>query len=219
MASAHHADGSGAVHVTRDGVDVIAHYGSVAAEIAVCTKAAGLIERPDLKQARLRGRDMFVDHALAAAMGDAAPAPGEARFVAGVWACRPEPARAMLAGPIRPIERWRAVILRAAATTAISIDVDAPPRAEAVSIIGPRAQAVVEAAALPVAVAAGCVAEGRLGGSPVDLVHEESARYLLLFADGCSDGAWHELEEAGRPLGLAHVGQSALDHLRASRTR
>jgi hypothetical protein len=219
VTSAHNADGSGAVHVTRDGVDVIAHYGSVAAEIAVCTKAAGLIERPDLEQVRLSGRELFVDHALAAAIADGVPAPGEARCVAGVWACRPAAARAVLAGPPRPIERWRAVMRRAVATTAITIELESPPRAEAVSIIGPRAQAVVEAAGLPAGVATGSVAEGRLGGAPVDLVLEECDRYLLLFADGCSDDAWRQLGMAGRPLGLAHVGQSALDHLRASRTR
>ena len=200
MASAHHADGSGAVHVTRDGVDVVAHYGSVAGGIAVCTKAAGLIERPDLEHVELRGRELFVGRSLGAAMADGVPALGEARCVAGVWGCRPAATRAL-------------------ATTGISIDLDSPPRAESVSIIGPRAQGVVEAAALANGLAAGCVAEGRLGGSRVDLVHEERHRYLLLFGDGCSDEAWDQLAEAGRPLGLANVGQSALDYLGARRTR
>jgi glycine cleavage system aminomethyltransferase T len=198
---------------------VIAHYGSVAGEIAVCTKAAGLIERTDLDQVELRGRELFVDHALAAAMADGVPTYGEARCVAGVWGCRPSATRAVLAGPVRTIERWRAVIRRAVATTAITVEVDSLPRAEAVSIIGPRAQAVVEAAALPAGLAAGSVAEGRLGGSRVDVVGEELDRYLLLFCNGCSDEAWHRLGEAGRPLGLAHVGQRALDHLGARRTR
>jgi hypothetical protein len=125
----------------------------------------------------------------------------------------------VFAGPARQIERWRAVIRRAVATTAISIELDSRPGAEAISMIGPRAGAVLEAAGLPAGLAAGSVAEGRLGGSRVELVHEEGDRYLLLFGDGCSDESWHQLGEAGRPLGLAHVGQSALDHLRASRTR
>ena len=198
---------------------MVAHYGSVAGEIAVCTKAAGLIERPDLEHVELRGRELFVGRSLGAAMADGVPALGEARCVAGVWGCRPAATRAVLAGPARTIERWRAVIRRVLATTGISIDLDSPPRAESVSIIGPRAQGVVEAAALPNGLAAGCVAEGRLGGSRVDLVHEERHRYLLLFGDGCSDEAWDQLAEAGRPLGLAHVGQSALDYLGARRTR
>jgi hypothetical protein len=87
------------------------------------------------------------------------------------------------------------------------------------SIVGPRAQAVVEAAGLPAELAVASVAEGRLGRSRVDLVREDRERYLLLFRGGCSDGAWHEIGEAGQPLGLALVGQSALDHLAARRTR
>ncbi len=198
---------------------MIAHYGSVAGEIAVCTKAAGLIERPDLEQVELRGRELFVGHSLAAAVADGIPALGQARCVAGVWCCRPAGTRALLAGPARAIDRWRAVIRRTVATTTITVELSSPAGADAVSIVGPRAQAVVDAAALPAGLPVGSVAEGRLGGSHVDVVHEEIDRYLLLFRDGCSDEGRHELAEAGLPLGLAHVGQSALDHLRARRTR
>ena len=182
MASALHADGSGAVHVTRDGVDVIAHYGSVAGEIAVCTKAAGLIERPDLEQVELRGRELFVDHSLGAAMADGIPALGQARCVAGVWCCRPAGTRALLAGPARAIDRWRAVIRRAVATTAITVELSIRWPARTPSRSSGRARRRwSRPLALPAGLPAGSVAEGRLGGSHVDVVHEELDRYLLLF--------------------------------------
>ena len=47
----------GAVMVQRDGVAVVGHYGSVSAEIAVCTKAAGLIDRSAIRQLALIGPD------------------------------------------------------------------------------------------------------------------------------------------------------------------
>ncbi len=219
MNHAMHATGSEAVHVTRDGVDVIAHYGSVASEIAVCMKAAGLVERTDLDQIELRGRELFLDHALGAAISDGVPVLGAVRCVAGTWCCRPAPGRAQLAGPARAVDRWRAVIRRAVATTAIEVEIDSLPQAEALSIVGPRATAVVSAARLPGGMPAGSVADSTVGRSRVAVVREEQDRYLLLFGDGCSVEAWRALGEAGRPLGLAHVGQSALDHIRAAGPR
>ena len=54
----------GAVMVQRDGVEVVGHYGSVSAEIAVSTKAAGLIDRSGIRQLALTGPAAQLEHVL-----------------------------------------------------------------------------------------------------------------------------------------------------------
>ena len=68
----------GAVMVQRDGLAVVGHYGSVSAEIAVCSKAAGLVDRSSVRQLAISGPEGLLDHVLAAAAPDGAPAPGRA---------------------------------------------------------------------------------------------------------------------------------------------
>ena len=68
----------GAVMVQRDGLPVVGHYGSVAAEIAVCTKAAGLVDRSSVRQFAISGPEALLDHVLAAAVPDGAPSAGRA---------------------------------------------------------------------------------------------------------------------------------------------
>ena len=74
--------------------ETVAHYGSAAAEIAVCSKAVGLVERSDLCLLDVSGAATLLEHALAPAISDAVPAAGEARCVADTWCCRIEPDRA-----------------------------------------------------------------------------------------------------------------------------
>ena len=53
------------VTVMRDGHAVIAHYGSVATEVAVCVKYAGIVQRPELGALELRGPGRSLEHLLA----------------------------------------------------------------------------------------------------------------------------------------------------------
>ena len=51
--------------------DIVPHYGSAAAEIAVCSKAVGLAERSDLLLLDVSGAPTLLEHALAPAISDA----------------------------------------------------------------------------------------------------------------------------------------------------
>jgi sarcosine oxidase gamma subunit len=195
----------------------VAHYGSAAAEIAVCTKAVGLVERPELRLLQVAGDHMLLDHALAPAVPARVPGPGQARCVAQTWCCRVAPDRALVAGAAGAVDRWRQVVSRAAATTGIAVAADALSRGEAVSIVGPKASAVLRSSSLPADLAPGAVQEGRIAGAPVAVVCEDRERFLLLFPDGCPVAALEAIGDSGRPVGLARVGHEALAHLRAAR--
>jgi glycine cleavage system aminomethyltransferase T len=197
--------------------DTVANYGSAAAEIAVCTKAVGLVERPDLSLLDVAGAQTPLQHALTPAMPDAVPAPGEARCVADTWCCRVEPNRALVAGAAGSIDRWRHVVSRVAATTGTAVSADVLPEGEAVSIVGPKAHALMERSPLPAGLAPGGVAGGEVGGAQVWVVCEDELRYLLLFPQGCPHAALDAIGDAGRAFGLARVGHEALAHLRAAR--
>ena len=100
----------------RDGVPVVAHYGSVSAEIAVTTKAAGLVDRSGVRQLAIAGEDPLVDQVLAAAVPGGGPGAGRAAAVAGTWCCRVTGSRAIVAGGTRAIGRWRQVASRTIAS-------------------------------------------------------------------------------------------------------
>lgn len=197
--------------------DVVAHYGSAAAEIAVCSKAVGLVQRSDLRLLEVAGAEAVLPPALAPAIPDSVPAPGEANCVADTWCCRVEPGRALVAGSAGAIDRWRQVVSRAAAHTGIAVTTNVLAEADVISIVGPKASTVMGMSSLPADVAPGGVASGEISGSPVSVVCEDADRYLLLFPQGCSAAALDAIGEVGRPVGLARVGHEALAHLRAAR--
>jgi glycine cleavage system aminomethyltransferase T len=197
--------------------DTVAHYGSAAAEIAVCSKAVGLAERSDLCLLDVSGAATLLEHALAPAISDAVPAAGEARCVADTWCCRIEPDRALVAGAAGAVDRWRHVVSRVAATTGTAVKADVLPEGEAVSIVGPKAPALMERSTLPAGLTPGGVAGGQVAGAQVWVVCEDELRYLLLFPQGCPVEALEAIGESGRPLGLARVGHEALSHMRAAR--
>lgn len=197
--------------------DTVAHYGSAAAEIAVCSKAVGLAERSDLCLLDVSGAATLVEHALAPAISDSVPAAGEARCVADTWCCRIEPDRALVAGAAGAVDRWRHVVSRVAATTGTAVRADVLPEGEAVSIVGPKAPALMERSTLPAGLTPGGVAGGQVAGAQVWVVCEGELRYLLLFPQECPVEALEAIGESGRPLGLARVGHEALSHMRAAR--
>ena len=197
--------------------ETVAHYGSAAAEIAVCSKAVGLVERSDLCLLDVSGAATLLEHALAPAISDAVPAAGEARCVADTWCCRIEPDRALVAGAAGAVDRWRHVVSRVAAHTGAAVTAEVLPDGEAVSIVGPKAPTLMQESPLPAGLTPGGVAGGEVAGAQVWVVCEDELRYLLLFPQGCPAEALEAIGESGRPLGLARVGHEALSHMRAAR--
>jgi glycine cleavage system aminomethyltransferase T len=209
----------GAVMVLRDGLPVVGHYGSVAAEIAVSTKAAGLVDRSSLRQLAITGPEALVDHVLATAVPDGAPAPGRAICVAGTWCCRATARRAIVAGGPSAIARWRQVASRAISTAGLAVEAELLVDAAALSLVGPRSTRIVAAAGLPAELGVGDVGDGSLAGAPVNVVREDADHYLLLFEQGHPAAVWQALWEAGREFGLAPVGNEALELLQAATHR
>lgn len=206
----------GANMVQRDGLPVVGHYGSVAAEIAVCTKAAGLVDRSSIRQLAISGPETLLDHVLAAVVPDGAPAPGRAACIGGTWCCRATARRAIVAGGPSAIARWRQVASRAISTAGLAVTVESLAGSAALSLVGPRSTRIVTAAGLPADLALGGVADGTLAGSPVDVVREDGDHYLLLFEQGHPNAVWQALWEAGHAFGLAPVGNEALELLQAA---
>jgi glycine cleavage system aminomethyltransferase T len=193
------------------------HYGSVAAEIAVCTKAAGLVDRSNVTQLAISGPETQLEHVLSSAVPGGAPAPGRASCVAGTWCCRPTARRAIVAGPAGAVTRWRQVTSRAISTAGLAVSVEPLAGAAALSLIGPRSTKIMRAADLPADMAIGEVADSVLAGSRVTVVREDGDHYLLLFEHGHPNTVWQALWEAGHELGLAPVGNQALELLQAAR--
>jgi glycine cleavage system aminomethyltransferase T len=206
----------GAVTVERDGLAIVGHYGSVASEIAVCTKAAGLVDRSSVRQLAISGPDTLLDHVLTAAVPSGAPSPGRALCIAGTWCCRTTARRAIVAGGPAAVDRWRQVATRAISTAGLAVDVEPLAGSAALSLVGPRATRVATAAGLPAGMGVGEVADGSLAGSPVNVVREDGDHFLLLFEQGHPTAVWQALWEAGREYGLAPVGNDALELLHAA---
>jgi glycine cleavage system aminomethyltransferase T len=206
----------GAVMVQRDGLPVVGHYGSVAAEIAVCTKAAGLVDRSSIRQLEIAGAESLLDHVLAAAVPGTAPSPGRAVCIAGTWCCRITAERAIVAGGPAAVSRWRQVASRAISTAGLAVSARLLDDSATLSLAGPRAAPIVAAAGLPADLFIGEVADGTLAGSPVTVVREDGDHFLLLFEQGHPSAVWQALWEAGHEFGLAPVGNEALELLQAA---
>jgi glycine cleavage system aminomethyltransferase T len=193
-----------------------AHYGSVAAEIAVCAKAAGLVDRSSLRQLAVTGPEHLLDHVLEAALPDGAPGPGRAVCVASTWCCRTTARRAIVAGTPSAVERWRQVESRAVSSAGLAVDVERLADATALTLVGPRAARIVAAVGLPADLAILDVADVTLAGAPLTLVREDAESFLALFERGQPPAVFEALWTAGREHGLAPVGNEALELLHAA---
>ena len=207
---------AGPVTVMRDGHAVIAHYGSVATEVAVCVKHAGLVQRPELGMLELRGPDAWLEHLLASALGELAPAARSAVQVGGAWCARPAADRALIVAPQGSVGRWRRVVQRSIVHGG-RISCRDVPGMSAVSLIGPRASRVLAEASVCDGLLPGATVPGALAGVPAVVVCEAPDRFLLLVEAGSGSAAWQALGAAGAPHGLGRVGRDAYDRLGASR--
>jgi glycine cleavage system aminomethyltransferase T len=205
---------AGAVLHTGEWSTVVAHYGSVAAEIAVCLKSVGLADHSDYGVLELRGDRALLDRALTARLGDPPLAIGSARRLRDVWYLRLDARRTLLVGPRSALAsgpmigrgRDRAELQHHDIGSSLTI----------VGIVGPRAARLVAAVGLPDKLAIGAI--GRDGSDPgvVAILRESQRRYLGVVRRDRGDAFWARLVEAGKPLGAAFVGCDALSLLNVS---
>jgi glycine cleavage system aminomethyltransferase T len=203
---------SAALH-DRDGHTVVAHYGSVPGEIAVCMKSVGLADHSDYGVLELRADREPLDRALVARFGDPPLAVGSARRLHDVWYLRTDAHHTLLVGPHAAV--------RAEAATDYGRDRSLPygdirGSLAIVGIVGPRATRLLTAAGLPDKLAVGAIGTDGGDRSLVAILRESQRRYLALVRADAADDFWLRLLSAGEPLGAAFVGYDALALLNAS---
>ena len=197
----------------RDGHMVVAHYGSVAGEIAVCMTSVGLADHSDYGVVELRGDREQLDRALIARFGHPPLDVGSGRRIGGIWYLRRDARRALLVGPHATLAAGAAIARARHGDHLTQRDIGAS--LAIIGIVGPRAARLLGAAGLPE------LPLGAVGSDPGDLsivaiLRESRRRYLALVRAGAADALWARLLTAGEPLGAAFVGHDALALIQAS---
>jgi len=205
---------AGAVVHDRDGHPVIAHYGSVSSEIAVCIKSVGLADHSDYGVLELRGDRESLDRALIARVGDPPPAIGTGRRLRGVWYLRLGARHTLLVGPHAALAS-RAASGRGRDHTDHPL-ADIGGSLAIVGIVGPRAARLLAAAGLPGDLPVGTIGSDAGDRRIVAILRESQRRFLALVRADGADAFWARLLSAGEPLGAAFVGHDALTLLDVS---
>ena len=205
---------AGAVLRDRDGHTVVAHYGSVPGEIAVCMKSVGLADRSDCGVLELRGDQALLDRALIARFGDPPLAIGNGRRLRNVWYLRLDARRTLLVGPHAALASGPAIGRGRDRSDLPHRDIGAS--LTILGIVGPRAARLLTAAQLPGELAIGAVGTDTGDPSVVAILRESQRRYLALVRADDADAFYTRLLAAGEPLGAAFVGCDALTLLNAS---
>jgi glycine cleavage system aminomethyltransferase T len=196
------------------GHTVVAHYGSVHGEIAVCMKSVGLSDHSDYGVVELRGDRGLLDRALVARLGDPPLATGNARRLRGVWYLRLDARHALLAGPHAALESGAAIERGRRRDDVPHRDIGAS--LAVIGILGPRATRLLAAAGLPGDLAIGAIGADAGDTSIIAILRETQRRYLAVVRASGADAFWARLLSAGEPLGAALVGYDALALLNAS---
>ncbi|MDX6691783.1 MAG: hypothetical protein QOG15_3240 [Solirubrobacteraceae bacterium] len=205
---------AGAALHARDGHTVVAHYGSVPGEIAVCMKSVGLADHSDYGVFELRGERELLDRALIARCGDPPLAIGSARRLRGVWYLRLTARHTLLVGPHAALASGHASGRGRDRDDLLRRDIG--PSCAIVGIVGPRATRLLAAAGLPGELPIGAIGADAGDSSIVAIMRESQRRYLALARADAADAFWARLLTAGEPLGAAFVGYDALALLNAS---
>jgi hypothetical protein len=203
---------SGATLQRRHGRMVAAHYGSVATEMAICLKGAGLALRPDLDAVEVTGEPVALADALASCLDGLPPGPGEAQCVRGVWVGRVSARSALVIGPPLGLDRC---IRTFGSALGVNVQTGSRNTTAVVSVVGPRAEELLGMAAVA-APANSLVQSSRIAESDV-VVLDQGRGWFTVAAPAASIGAvWHALLRAGRECGAMPVGCDAIDRLTAS---
>lgn len=205
---------AGAVLGDRDGHTVVANYGSVPGEIAVCMKSVGLADRSDLGVLELRADQDLLDRALISWLGDPALTPGSGRRMRSVWYVRLDRRLALLVGPHAALASGPPIGTGRDRSDLPHKDIRAS--LAIVSIIGPRASRLLAAAGLPGELAVGALARDAHDAGVVAILRESQRRFLALVQAPAADAFWTRILTAGEPLGAAFVGCDALTLLNAA---
>jgi glycine cleavage system aminomethyltransferase T len=204
---------AGAVVATRDGRPAAINFGSAAAELAVCVRTVGLVDRSDLSTLALEAPPAQLS-ALMRRMAGATVAPGG--LVAGgsaLW-CGETPNRVIVICDARTAGRLAAG-LRADAARHVSAR-ELSSELTAIGLLGRNTAQVLSA--LGVYGRSGDPRTARpftrtsVGDGVAAWWLLQSDRRALALVDREAAGeAWLAIERAGRPYGISCVGQEAAE--------
>ena len=201
---------AGAVLSTRVGTPVPIHFGSAAAELAVCVRAVGLVDRSELSALALEAPPAQLSALMTRLVG-ATVAPGGLISAPNAWWCGETPERVIVVCEPRMASRL-IDSLRGVAARHVAVH-DLSAQLTAIGLLGRGTSRVLSALG----------AYGRSGdprhaapfgrGSvdeiPVAWVLESDHRALALVPSAAAGEAWLAIERAGRPFGISCVGHEA----------
>ena len=215
---------AGAVFVPRNGALVAAHFGSAAAEMAVCRHGVGITDRSDLRTLELRGAPAAIAQVSERVTG-LRPLTGAAQLSAGAWWCAVTDHRVLIAADPAAAADLAVVVEAATRPVPGASLIDLADDYAAIGLVGPRAALLARDTRLlprdlPVPPGAGTLVTATDtfdGLRPALLLCEDPERLLVLVPKAHAAGAWTQLLAAGRMHGASCVGRDALDRLRAVR--
>jgi glycine cleavage system aminomethyltransferase T len=188
------------------------NFGSAAAELAVCVRAVGLVDRSELSQLVLEAPAAQLAALTTRLVGDAV-APGGVLSAGNAWWCGDAPGRVIVVSDPETGSRLRER-LHVDARRFVSMSVrDVSEDLASIGVLGGRAADVLRALGAygesgdPRAVAP--FSHGQVGGIPVSWLLQSDRRALALVPRENAGDAWLAFERAGRAFGISCVGQEA----------
>lgn len=203
---------AGAVLATRDGRPVAMNFGSAAAELAVCVRAVGLVDRSELSKLVVEAPPARLSALTARLAGDGV-APGGVLSAGGAWWCGDALGRVIVLSDPETGSRLRKslhVDSRRFAGMAVR---DVSEDLSAIGLLGREVGSVLRALGAfgtsgdPRDVAP--FGHGSIADVPVSWLLQSGRRALALVPREQAGEAWLAIERAGRPFGISCVGQDA----------
>ncbi len=197
---------------TRDGRPVTINFGSAAAELAVCVRAVGLVDRSELSKLVLEAPPKQLAGLTSRLIGDAV-SPGGVLSAGNAWWCGDGPGRVIVLSDPDTGSRLRERLHVDARRCAGMIVRDASAELAAIGLLGRSADSVLRALGAfgesgdPRTVAP--FSHGLLDGIPTSWLLQSDRRALALVPSARAGEAWLAIEGAGREFGISCVGHDA----------
>jgi hypothetical protein len=188
------------------------NFGSAAAELAVCVRAVGLVDRSELCKLVLEAPPAQLSALTARLVGDAV-SPGGVLFAGNAWWCGDAPGRVIVLSDPDTWSRLRErlqVDARRFVTTTVR---DVSAELAAIGLLGRNTGPVLRALGVfgdsgdPRAVPP--FAHGPVAGIPVSWLLQSDRRAAALVPGKRAGEVWLAIERAGRPWGISCVGHEA----------
>lgn len=201
---------AGAVLTSRQGRPLAVHFGSAAAELAVCVRTVGLVNRSDLSTLALEAPPAQLAALMARLVG-ATVAPGGLVSCGSAWWCGDAADRVMVVCDPRTGRRL-VESLHADAARHVAVR-DLSSELAALAVLGPGTRNVLTA--LGVYGQAGDprnakpFAQGAVDGIAARWLLQSDRRAMALVPREQAGDAWLAIERVGRPFGISCVGNEA----------